>query len=173
MIKPAGEKMPSKKILDLMAMHNHDGYGFVSSSGKACRTMSYSAFLQQLKQVKKSEECMVHMRWATHGSKSTHNCHPFHDKDTDIWFAHNGVLPIPSKNDMTDSEICFRETLVPAIKKYGFGSERFCRIEDNVRGCSRFAFMKDGKISMFGDWQEFDGCLYSNLNFLPYSAYYM
>lgn len=168
MIKPAGEKMPSKVILEMMASHNKDGFGFVTSSGKACKTMSYTIFMRELSKVKKSEECMVHMRWATHGSKSVHNCHPFYDKDTGIWFAHNGVLPIDSKNDMTDSEICFRESLIPAAKSFGYGSETFNSIVEKVRHGSRFAFMKNGKVETYGSWQEFEGCLYSNLNFLPY-----
>lgn len=165
LIKPAGVSLPATDILEKAAYVNHDGYGFVTSKGKACKTTNYRAFISQLQQVKKDEACLIHMRWATHGSKTTKNCHPFYDKDTKVWFAHNGVLPIPSKHDMTDSEICFRETLVPAIKKYGFGSERFCTIEDNARGGSRFAYMKDGRLYMSGDFIEHDGCYYSNMHF--------
>ena len=166
-VKPAGAEMPANDILRLMAKRNSDGYGFVSSKGKNCKTMNLEIFLRELARVSKEESCIVHMRWATHGSVSQKNCHPFYDKDTKFWFAHNGVLPIASKNDMTDSEIAFRETIVPAIKKHGVQSQRFDDIVNNLRGSSRFALLKGDSVYIMGDYSELDGCYYSNLNWLP------
>jgi len=43
-----------------------------------------------------------HFRWATLGSATRKNCHPF-AVSKDIWFAHNGVLnipcPVPDRSD--------------------------------------------------------------------------
>lgn len=60
---------------------------------------------------------VIHARLRTHGSISLANCHCF--THGDIAFAHNGVLDIESKNDMTDSEIFFRELFVPAMDALG------------------------------------------------------
>lgn len=59
---------------------------------------------------------LFHSRWATHGSISTANCHPFyvdHDKRTVL--GHNGILPAdahPSKrDDRSDTRILADELL--------------------------------------------------------------
>lgn len=163
-IKPANVQMPDKDIIRAMAQANPDGFGFAASNGMNGASMNFIQFYKMLSRVPDSAACILHFRWATHGSKCLKNCHPFYDKETNVWFAHNGVLPIESKNDMTDSEICFRKTLVPAIKKYGLASKMFDEISDNQRGGSRFVYMQGEDVYFQGNFTELDGCLYSNLN---------
>ena len=169
LVKPAGVEMPNKRILDMIADHNRHGFGFCTSSGKNCKTTNYDVFLRELNKVKASEACIVHMRWATHGSVCRSNCHPFYDKETGYWFAHNGVLPIASVNNMTDSEIAFRTRFVPALKRMSIESREFDNVVNEIRGGSRFAFMKGIDMYIYGDYKEFGNCYYSNLNWLPYS----
>lgn len=161
-IKPAGVEMPAKEILDAMAIRNSHGFGFATSSGKNFKTTNYNLFLRELDKVTASEACVIHMRWATHGSVKTNNCHPFYDKDTGYWFAHNGVLPIASVNDKTDSEIAFRDMFVPALKRYGIESREFDHVVDDIRGYSKFVFMKGIDIYIYGNYTEIDNCYYSN-----------
>ncbi len=155
--------MPTKSDLKKCATRNPDGFGFVASNGANCKTTDFDEFMRELAKVGRNDECMIHCRWATHGSVKDSNCHPFYDKETDTWFAHNGVLPIPSRNDKTDSEIAFRSKIVPAIKKYGYNTDDFWRVVDAIRGGSRFAFMHDGKITFAGDFVDYRGCLFSNM----------
>ena len=171
-IKPAGVEMPNKRILDMIAAHNQHGFGFCTSSGKNCKTTNYDIFLRELSKVTASEACIVHMRWATHGSVCSSNCHPFYDKETGYWFAHNGVLPIASVNNMTDSEIAFRTRFVPALKRMSIESREFDNIVNDVRGSSRFAFLRGKDVYIYGNYEELGNCYYSNLNWLPYSYRY-
>ena len=169
LIKPAGVTMPKKAILNMMAAHNKHGFGFCSSSGRNFKTTNYNLFLRELDKVTASEACIVHMRWATHGSVCTSNCHPFYDNETGYWFAHNGVLPIASVNNMTDSETAFRSRFVPALKTMSITSREFDDVVNNIRGYSRFAFMKGKDIYIYGDYKEMFGCYFSNDNWLPYT----
>ena len=155
--------MPSKRLLKAMYAKNPDGMGFVSESDYF-RTMDFEEFYKRLKNVPDEENCIIHFRWATHGSIKVSNCHPFHENG--VYFAHNGILSIPSVNDKTDSEICFRNKIMPMIEVFGLDEcEEYI---DRLRESSRFAIMKDGEIHMYGCYQEMDGIYYSNLLFLPY-----
>lgn len=163
---PSGEKTPPITILKTIHRANPHGIGFVDADGNSLKTLDLSVFLQAVKQRHTEAACIIHFRLATHGSISEKNCHPFHDPDTDIWFAHNGVLPIRSHDDMTDSEIFFREAFLPAVNVLGYDSpELWHRVEER-RGSSRFIFMHGGDIKTLGIWHNHRGVYYSNLNWL-------
>jgi glutamine amidotransferase len=61
---------------------------------------------------------MWHARYATHGSMTVDNCHPFQVGvgNNLTYLAHNGILPIiePKGDDRSDTRI-FAEDLLPAI----------------------------------------------------------
>lgn len=163
LVKPKGAKMPSLDIIRKAAIHNPDGFGFVSTRHN-CRTLYFREFVEQLRQVKTDENCIIHFRFATHGSVKLSNCHPFHDGST--WFAHNGILNIQPEKDMTDSETAFKYVYMPAIKRGGLdGQELHDAVSDTI-GYSKFAFLKDNKIKMFGNFTQINGCYYSNLRFM-------
>lgn len=165
-VKPAGKNLPTKQDLKRMFDMNHDGCGFVSATMNY-HSMNFEDFYNHLIVVPKKEACIIHFRWATHGSIGLANCHPFHDEKTDVWFAHNGILSIKPQGDMTDSETAFRKTLVPIIKKKGFESKALAEASCHIIGGSKFAFMKDGRVRLFGHYEKYGDCLYSNLRFLP------
>jgi hypothetical protein len=73
---------------------------------------------------------------------------------------------------MTDSEIAFRTRFVPALKRMSIESREFDNVVNEIRGGSRFAFMKGVDVYIYGDYKEFSNCYYSNLNWLPYSYRY-
>lgn len=119
--------------------------------------------------MKTLKEQVEEIKYATHGSVKRDNCHPF--KNRGLYFAHNGVLPIKSVNDMTDSETAFKNQLYPCFRDFGFESRQFdimCRrIADN----SRFAFLNKGKIKMVGKYYERNGVYYSNIRFEDFRLY--
>lgn len=81
------------------------------------------------------------------------------------WFAHNGVLPIRSINDRTDSQICFSTSIYPVIKEYGWCSEEHIEVMDYwTRNGSKFAMMHNGEVVLSGNFIKRKGCYYSNLN---------
>lgn len=164
-IKPAGQALPPKSELQKMFNQNSDGCGFVSES-RHYKGLDFERFYDQLRRVPVSENCIIHFRWATHGSVSRKNCHPFYDQTTDTWFAHNGVLPIEPVGDRTDSEQAFRSILVPALHIYNIYSRGFKRAVETVIGSSRFAFLQHGQLKTFGTFYAHNGCYYSNLRHL-------
>ena len=169
LIKKRGVEMPSESELRRAYQCNPHGCGFVSSNGFYWRGMDFDEMMSRLKFVGVDDECMIHFRYATHGSHKPSNCHPF--KIGDLYFAHNGVLPIRTKHDMTDSETIFRDVLAPAAELFGFGSKEFNSVINNNIWSSKFAFMYKGKIKFYGRWlREDNGLIWSNLNHRPFSS---
>ena len=168
LIIKSGQDIPEKKVLQAMHKANPHGMGFVSRS-MHYNGMSFETFYQRLMFVPKNENIIVHFRYATHGSICAKNCHPFHKGR--IWFAHNGILDIKPRGDMTDSETAFRDILYPAMREYGLGSDEFDAIVDDIRGSSKFAFMdKDGNVLTYGSYMDYQGYMVSNLNWTRYIA---
>ena len=165
-VKPKGVEMPSKNILERVARVNGDGFGFCTNKGKSFKSIDKEEFFKSLENITTEEECILHFRWATHGSKTAKNCHPFYDEDTDTWFAHNGVMRIAVDEDITDSEFVFRKYIVPDIKNYGFDNWRTLRLIRSFCIGQRFAIMHNGKVHRFGNWTFRDGCYYSNINWV-------
>lgn len=164
--KPAGKELPCLDILDRACRRNPHGCGLVSP-GVFYKGLSYNSFKKHLKECRIDEPLLIHFRFATHGSIKKSNCHPFYDKETETYFMHNGVLyGIRPYKDKTDSECAFECFLQPTIKKYGLRSEELGMEVDNIIGYSKFAFMQDDKVRLFGDYILHGDCYYSNLRFL-------
>ena len=162
--KPAGVQMPQLHILESCFLRNRDGIGFCTSSGKTWHGMSFYKFLSELGKTDDSEEIIIHFRWATHGSVSRKNCHPFYDKEHDIWFAHNGVLPIRPTKDRTDSETFFRDRFIPLLDAYEYDNPKLWDWVNVERGMSRFIFMHGKEVKRLGTWHNFADCYFSNMN---------
>ena len=161
--KPKGVQMPSLDTLAKIKKLNHNGYGFVSTD-HFHKGLDYRTFLRHLSEVGDDEDCIIHFRLATHGSICRANCHPF--VENGVYFAHNGVLPIQSVNDMTDSEIFFRGQVYPLVMKYGYESKVTESMMMAAAGSSKFAMMYKGKVKLYGDYTKLNGVYYSNLRWL-------
>jgi len=168
-IKPAGIDLPNSKILNRAGAYNPHGFGFCTNE-KLYKTLSFNAFMREARKIGIDDQAIIHFRYATTGSVKRANCHPF-EKDN-VFFAHNGVLNIETKNDMTDSETFFIKVVLPVIDEYGFNSRTFKKIMYKYAGFSRFAIMKDDTIRLFGNFVEYEGCYYSNTKFLDYYSPY-
>lgn len=167
---PAGQPLPPLSELRAAFATNPHGAGFVTKSSHY-KSLHFGTFYRHLSERDINEACIIHFRYATHGSKSVKNCHPFYKGG--VWFAHNGVLPYPSINDRTDSWLYFNNVVWPAMKKYGYGSLEV-GVELNLmahRHHSRFATLKNGEMRLYGDFTKRNGCYYSNLNHLWRWAY--
>ena len=163
---PKGVALPSVDELRAAYMRNPDGCGFVSESDHY-KSLHFSTFIRRLMKRNINENVIIHFRLATHGSVSVKNCHPFYKAG--YWFAHNGVLPICSEHDKTDSQICFERFIYPTIKKYGWGSDEHMKeMNEWTDHGSKFAMLHNGEIVKSGKFIERDGRFYSNLNHLGY-----
>lgn len=136
-----------------------DGMGFVSES-MSYKGLSFETFLKRFHAVPANENVIIHFRYATNGSVKKRNCHPF--KSEDIWFAHNGILYVSTRGDITDSEAAFRGYIMPVIRLFGYGSPEMDKVVKTIIGNSRFAFMYKGKIKTYGHFEQIGDRLYSN-----------
>lgn len=168
-IKPAGRVMLRKQELKEMHLCNPHGMGFVCESLGTYKTLDFEDFWRHVKRVKRSEVCVIHFRYATHGSVCADNCHPFtHDG---VSFVHNGILSTPPRGDMTDSETAFVDYFLPVLKRHGLYSPELAWIVSRKIGYSKFVFYENGQIRTFGRFTEYDGCFYSNLNHLHFARW--
>jgi len=117
--------IPSREKLENSALNNPHGFGFaiVIPSEKRIhveRTMNADTSINRFIEMRgKYPEgyAMWHARFATNGSTTIDNCHPFKvGKDSHTYLAHNGILPIiePHGDNRSDTRI-FAEDLLPAI----------------------------------------------------------
>lgn len=176
MIKQMGAQFPPKSEIENCCNSNPDGFGAMYVAGgkvKTFKTMDEKVFLQWYdKFVKKhpvSTPLVCHMRIATHGSKRVENCHPWTDARGLVGFAHNGILTIKNRKDMTDSETFFRDIWLPTYA--AGGSKAADKATQACIGSSRFAFLfADGHIERWGDWQQGsikEGVWYTNGSWAP------
>lgn len=171
MSKAAGAQFPPKSEIENCVKKNPDGFGAMWVSGgrvKVYKTMKAEKFLKWYDRFVATQPIAVplvcHMRIATHGSKREQNCHPWTDKAGSVGFAHNGILNIKNRKDMTDSETFFRDLWLPIWK--GYGKEAAKRVTEAIVGTSRFCFLyADGSIERWGNWEQGsvkEGVYYTN-----------
>lgn len=165
-VKPSGTPMLPKYVLRAMSIANPHGCGYACKSG-SFRSLDFETFYKRLSRIPEDENVIIHFRLATHGSVKVNNCHPF--KANGVYFAHNGILDITPRGDMTDSETAFKDVLLPIIKKHdSIFTEDLKNKCNEIRGWSKFAFLKDGKVMMSGAFEKYRGCFVSNKRFLAY-----
>lgn len=172
--KPKDVELPSKEILKICFSNNPHGAGFVTdiigsypgiSTYKGYFTFDefYEKFINN---VKKEHVCLIHFRFATHGSKNIENCHPFvfykydfNDKygehpATFSALIHNGVVNNGLKNQK-HSDTFWLTKQIECGKK--INNETFKDTNNKVA-----IINSDKSIELFGSWIEDNGIFYSN-----------
>jgi glutamine amidotransferase len=126
--------------------------------------------------------CVFHFRFATHGSKSPGNCHPFpvtgdmrkEERRTEVAIAHNGIVRDVkiTKQDYSDTMSYIEQTIHPFWKqckekgaKYMYSIKKNRDILTKDTG-SKWSFLfADGKIVNVGKGVKDHGIWYSNADF--------
>ena len=138
--------VPDREKLENSALNNPHGYGWaiaIPSENRILRERTMNAdesinrFLE-MRSYYPEGYAMWHARYATHGSKTVENCHPFAvGNDERTYLAHNGILDISiAKNDDRSDTKVFAEDLLPAIGGVASLDNElvFEMLEDNARG---------------------------------------
>ena len=182
-IKAPGVQFPDIETVETMCDNNPDGFAVVWHSNRdrysrVYRTMDRDRFLKRYKMIVrhhdyKTTSLYLHARIATHGSLKQSNCHGFVDTQTRLCFAHNGILGIKNRDDLTDSETFFRDYFIP-IYRHGGWHEAEQLIRDTI-GYSKFVFMDgDGGLRYFGNYiKDANGVLYSNTSYQNFRSKYL
>lgn len=170
-IKQRNVKFPSYDRVKNMCDNNDDGFAIVyhvnGQPVKNYRTLNKDKFLDKYREITslyndEDVALFIHARLKTHGSEKLDNCHGWIDDSIGMSFAHNGILSIKNRDDLTDSETFFRDLFVPIFTIGGWDAG--IKAINSVIGTSKFVFMDfHGEIFHFGNYiNGDDGILYSN-----------
>lgn len=117
--------IPSREKLENSALNNPHGFGYAIAVPKEQRIHTFTTM--------NADECINkfiedrakyldgyaiwHARYATHGSNTVDNCHPFRvGDDEQTYLAHNGILSVlETKGEMRSDTRIFAEDIMPAI----------------------------------------------------------
>lgn len=113
--------IPAREKLENSALNNPHGFGFAIAVPKEKRiiverTMSADESINRFISTRAQYldgYAIWHARYATHGTVTVDNCHPFEVGSTNTYLAHNGVLPVldDPKDKRSDTRI-FAEDLL-------------------------------------------------------------
>lgn len=171
-IKNVGQQYPAFDSIKNCCDNNSDGFAMMWNEKGVVhnyKTLDKGAFLSYYKRFVMKHDAsvtalVVHARIRTHGTKKIQNCHCWMCERGEIGFAHNGILSISSRGDMTDSETFLRDVFVPVYRSGGWRAAD--RAISCVIGSSKFAFLlSDGTVRRYGQWINHEGCLYSNTSY--------
>lgn len=188
--KPAGVEMPTEERLINMWYVNPDGAGFMyAAEGKVYIEkgfMKLEHLLDRLDALGKRYDLkklpmVLHFRITTHGGTKPENTHPFPISDsigvlrklkqqTDLGVAHNGIIPVTPRKDISDTMEYIAGQLAPlkrAVPQFYRDKNLLQMIAHATE--SKLAFLdKKGKIVTVGEFKEDEGVLYSNTSYKGY-----
>lgn len=188
--KPAGAKMPGKKIISNCFSNNPDGAGIMLCANGKVRgykgLMTYESVINQLAKLEKKYgkldnfNVVMHFRIGTHGANIAANTHPFPVTGTykamrklewiaDLGMAHNGIISDVSshkdikKENVSDTMVFIRRVVNPIARATNIMKSPEILEALRLAAGSKLCFIdKDGNMEALGDFVFEDGVYYSN-----------
>lgn len=176
--KEKGAQFPPLNHIQNAMTANRDGFAIAwneCGQVKTFKTMNATTMFEKYISLTerldpRTTGMIFHARIATHGSLGIANCHcwtSFKGNSLEMAFAHNGILQIPNRDDMTDSETFLRDYFEPCFYRGGW-NWAFHTIRKHI-GTSKFAFLdRSGDIHHYGNYITDNGVLYSNTSYQGY-----
>jgi hypothetical protein len=171
-VKPAGQVLTREKMAHAFAA-NPDGCGFAVRRGgqvhiaKGC--WSFAEFWRRLEAVM-AFDLLVHVRWATAGTVSAANCHPFALAGGGA-LIHNGHLGGYGTGDESDTAEWVRRVFNPLLRTYpgALGEPAVLALLAASAPGSKFAILTPTQTVIIGEkaghWEG--GVWYSNHSYAP------
>ncbi len=189
--KPAEADLPDYETLKRCFNKNPNGAGymFVKDNKVHIRKgyTDFDTFYEHLTRDYMTQDgaFVMHFRITTHGGTKPENTHPFPvsknildltalDCSSEIGVAHNGILDISSKlaGQYSDTQMFITNYLALLVKnnpKYYKDYDIKMLINDMIGGYNKLAILSsDGHCELFGNFNEHDGCYYSNYSWEDY-----
>ena len=176
-LQPAGTDVPLTRLRQA-AINNPDGcgYAYLTPSGVQTRkgrnwAEIEPAYLAAVRRYGSTSPFLVHFRWATHGSVSTRNTHPFRLADGGA-MIHNGIIHnVDQPEGMSDTRYFVRAVIdrLPL----GWQHDALYRemIARYIGSGNKLAFLgPDGSTLLINGAQgeTYAGVWYSNDSYAPY-----
>ncbi len=162
----------NKKYLRNMFRENPHLCGFaVAKDGKVLVRKGFANFKDFWRSFRHYQDCdkVVHMRWANVGVVNIDNAHPFY-VTPDLAFAHNGTIPIKTKDGKSDTRT-FNELVLKRLQQHEedfLQNPAIAYLISKAIGNSKLAFINsDGDISIINRQMgvEHEGIWFSNNDF--------
>lgn len=139
------------------------------------RGLTDDGFWEAYRQIPPDVRVGIHFRWATHGTVSIDNAHPFVHAPAGLAVMHNGVINVPCANpERSDTYHYVSGVLGPWLVQYPDGlSWADDIIAPNVGGSRLLLFRVDGTVVRVNDraGHTEDGVWYSNRTSLYVSRF--
>lgn len=170
--KPAHVEFSRAQLVDFY-QKNQDGAGIMWHNGTAVDVQKITAptcaeWLKFYDDYARGKECLIHLRWRTHGKITEENTHPYYIGNG-AYLMHNGMLDSGNAKDETKSDTWhfIKDVLQPALKSIKWKIDLEFRIDlGRVIGkTNKFAMMtKSGKVHIINRRKgvEFMGAWFSN-----------
>lgn len=182
-IKNAKQKPFTEEMVRTMFTNNPDGSGYMTTeNGKVSIRkgfMKVEHLLSSLASISPDLPVILHCRIATHGNVTQGLCHPFpvvsdfskmRAKKTkcDIGMVHNGIISCAdSSHDVSDTMSYIQSVVSPLLSLNEHALQSSAGKSILATSCgSKLAFLDGkGRITTIGDFQIYDGYLFSNASY--------
>lgn len=143
---PKGRIIPEEHLINGFEA-NSDGAGFsIVNEGKIEIHKGFftlRAFLEAY-EAYKEKPSIIHFRWATHGDRTSFNCHPWEVVKDSISMVHNGVLSCESTKEMSDTGHFVEYALKPVLTDFPdliYNPAYLSTISMAIGSFNKFAFL--------------------------------
>lgn len=165
--KPAGTKF-DREIVRNASVLNPDGFGFMWIENGIVEAYK-STDMNQIESVLDGFDLHpdipvgLHLRYATHGSVTNVNCHPFVTKKHRYGLMHNGIVRnVVLSGDESDTRAFCRQIAFPTLQRHDLATASQKIADAHGDGNRMLIAAADGTFVRTGHWTERDGQFYSN-----------